>query len=34
VLVTLTALPMAFAVARYAPDTVLGRIALSIWPRR
>ena len=34
VLVTLTSLPMAFLVARYAPETFLGRIALSIWPRR
>jgi MFS family permease len=33
-LVTLSGLPMAFMVARYAPDTVLGRIALAIWPRR
>ena len=34
VLVTLTALPIAFLVARYAPETFLGRAALSIWPRR
>ena len=34
VLVTLSALPVAFLVARFAPDTRLGRIALSIWPRR
>ncbi len=31
--VTLTALPMAFLVARYAPETPLGRIALWLWPR-
>lgn len=34
VLVTLTALPMSFLVARYAPQTRLGRMALGIWPRR
>lgn len=34
VLVTVTGLPMAFLVARYAPGTRLGRIALSIWPRK
>lgn len=34
VLVTLTALPMSLLVARYAPNTRLGRFALSIWPRR
>jgi len=33
VLTTLSALPMAFLVARHAPDTRLGRVALSIWPR-
>ena len=33
VIVTLTALPMSLAVARYAPDTVLGKLALSIFPR-
>jgi acyl-[acyl-carrier-protein]-phospholipid O-acyltransferase/long-chain-fatty-acid--[acyl-carrier-protein] ligase len=33
-LVTLSGLPMAFTVARFAPDTVLGRIALAIWPRK
>ena len=34
VLVTITGLPMALLVARYAPNTRLGRIALSIWPRK
>ena len=34
VVLTLTGFPMAFLVARYAPETVLGRVALSIWPRR
>ncbi|MEM7744734.1 MAG: MFS transporter [Pseudomonadota bacterium] len=33
VIVTLTALPMAFLVARYAPETRLGRYALALWPR-
>ncbi|MEM9060728.1 MAG: MFS transporter [Pseudomonadota bacterium] len=33
VVLTLTGLPMAFLVARFAPDTFLGRVALSIWPR-
>ncbi len=32
--VTLSGLPMAFLVARYAPETPLGRLALAIWPRR
>ncbi len=32
-LFSLSALPMAVAVARYAPDTRLGRIALSAFPR-
>jgi hypothetical protein len=32
-LVTLSGLPMAFAVARYAPATRLGRVALMLWPR-
>ncbi len=31
--VGLTALPMAFAVARYAPMTALGRVALRLFPR-
>ncbi len=31
---TLTGLPMAFLVARYAPGTLLGDLALKIWPRR
>ena len=34
VLLTLSGLPMAIAVARHAPDTQLGRIALALWPRR
>ncbi|MEM0923915.1 MAG: MFS transporter [Pseudomonadota bacterium] len=34
VLVTLSGLPMAFLVARYAPSTRLGRVALAVWPRR
>lgn len=34
VLITLTGLPMSIAVARYAPETRLGRVALSLWPRR
>lgn len=33
-LVTLSALPMSFLVARYAPATMMGRLALSLWPRR
>ena len=33
VLVTMTALPMGLAVARYAPETHLGRFVLAIWPR-
>ena len=33
VLITLSGLPMAFAVARYAPDTRIGHIALRLWPR-
>ncbi|MFQ5566942.1 MAG: MFS transporter [Paracoccaceae bacterium] len=33
VLVTLSGLPMAFAVARYAPATRLGKAALMLWPR-
>lgn len=33
VAITLTALPMTFLVARFAPETILGRIALSVWPR-
>jgi len=32
-LVTLSALPMSLAVARYAPATPLGRMALMLWPR-
>ena len=32
-LVTLSGLPMALMVARYAPDTRLGRAALALWPR-
>lgn len=32
--VTLTGLPMALLVARYAPATPLGRFALALWPRR
>ena len=34
VLITLTGLPMGFLVARHAPRSVLGRAALSVWPRR
>ncbi|MEM6490200.1 MAG: MFS transporter [Pseudomonadota bacterium] len=36
VLAVLTAsgIPMAFLVARHAPETVLGRTALRVWPRR
>lgn len=33
VLLTLTGLPMAFLVARYAPESTLGRAALAVWPR-
>ena len=33
VLVTLTGLPVSFLVARYAPETRLGRVALWLWPR-
>ena len=33
VLVTLTGLPMSFAVARYAPESRLGRLILPFWPR-
>lgn len=33
VLVTLSGLPMACVVARFAPQTRLGRIALRLWPR-
>jgi len=33
VLVTLTALPVGLAVARHAPETRLGRVALALWPR-
>jgi MFS family permease len=33
VLVTLTGLPMGIAVARHAPETQLGRMALAVWPR-
>jgi MFS family permease len=33
VLLTLTALPMAFLTARHAPRTRIGRIALRLWPR-
>ena len=33
VLLTLTGLPMGIAVARYAPETQLGRMALALWPR-
>jgi hypothetical protein len=33
VLLTLTGLPMGLAVARHAPDTYLGRMALAVWPR-
>ncbi|MEM9145397.1 MAG: MFS transporter [Pseudomonadota bacterium] len=32
-LVTLTGLPMAVVVARYTPESRLGRIALWLWPR-
>jgi MFS family permease len=33
VLVTLSGLPMALAVARYAPVTRIGKLALMLWPR-
>ena len=33
VILTLTGLPMGIAVARYAPETQLGRLALALWPR-
>jgi len=33
-IVTLTGLPMALAVARHAPETALGRLAIRLWPRR
>jgi hypothetical protein len=33
-LLTLSGLPVAFAIARYAPDSPLGRLALSVWPRK
>ena len=33
VLVTLTGLPMGFLVARRAPRSALGRVALTLWPR-
>lgn len=32
-LVTLSGLPMSIAVARYAPETRMGRAALMLWPR-
>ena len=32
-LFTLSGLPMSFAVARYAPATRLGKVALMLWPR-
>ena len=32
-LFTLSGLPMSFAVARYAPATQLGKVALMLWPR-
>ncbi|MEM7429451.1 MAG: hypothetical protein AAF441_25520, partial [Pseudomonadota bacterium] len=34
VVITLSGIPMAFMVARYAPETTIGQIALKIWPRR
>lgn len=34
VLLTLTGLPMSFLVARYAPESRFGRMALAVWPRR
>ncbi|MBK0399934.1 MFS transporter [Limibaculum sp. M0105] len=33
VLLTMTGLPMSVLVARYAPGTRLGRVALALWPR-
>ncbi|MGD8310157.1 MAG: hypothetical protein PVG98_12020, partial [Chromatiales bacterium] len=33
VLLTLSGLPVAFLVARYAPGTRLGNVALALWPR-
>lgn len=33
VFLTLTGLPVAFLIARYAPDSPLGRAALTLWPR-
>jgi MFS family permease len=33
VLITLSGLPMAFIVARYAPATGMGKMALKLWPR-
>ena len=33
VVVTLSGLPVAFIIARHAPGTLLGRVALSVWPR-
>ncbi|MEO0821672.1 MAG: MFS transporter, partial [Pseudomonadota bacterium] len=33
VVITLTALPVAIVLARFAPGTRLGRIALMLWPR-
>jgi len=33
-LLTLSGLPVAFAIARYAPDSPLGRLALTFWPRK
>jgi MFS family permease len=33
VLVTLSGLPMSFAVARYAPATRMGKVVLMLWPR-
>ena len=33
VIVTLTGLPMGFLVARHAPRSALGRVALALWPR-
>ncbi len=33
-LLALSGLPVGLAVARYAPDSFLGRLALLVWPRR
>ena len=33
VIITMTGLPMAFLVARFAPGTRLGSVALALWPR-